>query len=272
MVTGEIVPFNGTALSPTEVKARAEWVRAVTKAALTEGVDFGVIPGTEKPTLLKPGAEMLLLAAGLGFTITKMEDADSRAHQGVTYRVTVRRGDYAVSECDGYAGYDESRYYTSAEDAERKEREVAKHYKRAPRTTKFAEYRAPWNTLVKMAQKRALVGATLNAVAGSGLFVTGADDAGDDPAPPATEPDAPDAPDAPAPDAPDAPPGPADVQRDFEERLRALPEEKRTSFRDWRRSKRYGWPPRDPEVLATMVAEVVRLEAEATSEAESNGS
>ena len=41
------------------------------------------------------------------------------------------------------------------------------------------EYRAPWNTLIKMAQKRALVGAALNAVAGSGLFVSAADDADD---------------------------------------------------------------------------------------------
>ena len=274
VVTGEILPFSGRALSPDQVKERATWVREVTRAALTEGVDYGVIPGTEKPTLLKPGAEMLLLAAGLGFSITKIEDADSAAHQGVTYRASVRRGDLTVAECDGYAGYDESRYYISAEEAERRERENAKKYKRAPRANKFAEYRAPWNTLVKMAQKRALVGAALNAVAGSGLFVTGTDDASDPDAAPPPPPEAdsqlsevpPDAPGAP--DAPKAVPG----TPDFEERLLAWPEERRTTFRDWRRSKRYGWPPRDAEILAAMVAEADRLEAEATSEAESNGS
>jgi hypothetical protein len=273
-VTGEIVPFSGAPLSPDQVKARALWVRDVTKAALTEGVDYGVIPGTEKPTLLKPGAEMLLLAAGLGFSITKMEDADSRAHEGVTYRCSVHRGELTVAECDGYAGYDESRYFISAENAERHERDLAKRYKRAPRTARFVEYRAPWNTLVKMAQKRALVGAALNAVAGSGLFVTGTDDASDPDAPPApaTEPDAPDAPAPDAPRAADSQLSGADAQADFSERLAALPEEKRTIFREWRREKRYGWPPRDEEVLAAMVAEVERLEAETTSEAESSGS
>ena len=40
----------------------------------------------------------------------------------------------------------------------------------------MGEYKAPFNTLVKMAQKRALVGAALAAVAGSGLFVADPDE------------------------------------------------------------------------------------------------
>ena len=158
-------------------------MREITKAALTEGVDFGVIPGTDRQSLLKPGAEMLLLAAGLGFTIRKIEDEDSRTHQGVTYRCTVRRGDLVVAECDGYTGYDESRYFRSAEASEAQERAYAKRDRRPPREDKFVEYRAPWNTLVKMAQKRALVGAALNAVAGSGLFLGTDPDTDDTPAP-----------------------------------------------------------------------------------------
>lgn len=183
-VTGEIVPMAAARLSPAEARDRAAWVREVTKAALVEGVDFGIIPGTDRPSLLKPGAEMLLLAAGLGFTITKIDDEDSRAHAGVTYRCTVRRGELVVSECDGYAGYDESRYYRSAEDSEKLERARAKQDRRPPREDRYAEYRAPWNTIVKMAQKRALVGAALNAVAGSGLF-TGTDDTDEPPPAPA---------------------------------------------------------------------------------------
>ena len=182
--TGEILPALAAGrLSPAEVTGRAEWLRAVTKAALVEGVDYGIIPGTDRPSLLKPGAEMLLVAAGLGFTITRIDDEESRAHHGVTYRCTVRRGEFVVSECDGYAGYEESRYYRSAEDSERLERAYAKRDRRPPREDKFVEYRAPWNTLVKMAQKRALVGAALNAVAGSGLFLGSESD--EDDAPPA---------------------------------------------------------------------------------------
>jgi len=175
-VTGEIVRLEAGRLSPEATKERAAWVRAVTKAALTEHVDYGIIPGTDRPALLKPGAEMLLLAAGLGFTITKIDDVDSREHRGVTYRCRVHRGEFAVAECDGYAGYDESRYYRSAEDSERLERARAKQDRRPPREDRYVEYRAPWNTLVKMSQKRALVGAALNAVAGSGLFTQIDDD------------------------------------------------------------------------------------------------
>lgn len=38
--------------------------RALVHEALKEGRDFGVIPGTDKPTLLKPGAERVALAFG----------------------------------------------------------------------------------------------------------------------------------------------------------------------------------------------------------------
>jgi hypothetical protein len=169
-VAVEIVPLAAGRLSPEQARDRAQWVREVTRAALEPGTDYGIIPGTDKPSLLKPGAEMLLLAAGLGFSITKIEDEDSRDRRGVTYRCSVRRGDVVVAECDGYAGYDESRYFRSAEDSEKIEREYAKRDRRPPKPEKFVEYRAPWNTLVKMAQKRALVGATLNATAASGLF------------------------------------------------------------------------------------------------------
>jgi hypothetical protein len=181
VVTGEIVPLAAGRLTPEQTKERALWVREVTKAALVEGVDFGVIPGTDKPSLLKPGAEMLLLAAGLGFTMTKLDDVDAAAHRGVTYTCTVIRAGHVVAQCDGYSGYDESRYYRSAEDSEKLERDRAKTDKRQPRPERYVEYRAPWNTLMKMAQKRALVGATLNATAASGLFAPGDDD--DDPPP-----------------------------------------------------------------------------------------
>lgn len=191
VTSGEILPLAAGRLSPAEVRDRSQWLREVTKAALVENVDFGIIPGTDRMSLLKPGAEMLLLAAGLGFTIDRIDDQDFRTHEGVTYRCTVRRGSFVVSECDGYAGYSESRYYRSAEDSERIERANAKQYRRQVNEARFVEYRAPWNTLMKMAQKRALVGAALNAVAGSGLFtdVDGGSDEDDTAQPPPRRPD-----------------------------------------------------------------------------------
>ena len=40
-----------------ELRARLDLVREVKRAAMTEGVDYGVVPGTDKPGLFKPGAE-----------------------------------------------------------------------------------------------------------------------------------------------------------------------------------------------------------------------
>lgn len=44
-----------------ELLARFEKIKRVQRAAMKEGVHYGVIPGTDKPALYKPGAEMLCL-------------------------------------------------------------------------------------------------------------------------------------------------------------------------------------------------------------------
>ena len=93
-------------------------------------------------------------AAGLGFANDRLDDQAARDHIGITYRCTVYRPDSSiVATCDGYCGRDET-----------------------------GRQSVNWNTIVKMAQKRALVGAALNATASSGLFTADLDD---EPAPPA---------------------------------------------------------------------------------------
>jgi hypothetical protein len=268
VTTGELVTVGGP-MTPDEAATRAAWVREVTAAALTDGVDYGQIPGTgTKPALLKPGAEMLLLAAGLGFTMEQVPNAKA-APDGVTYRASVHRGhvDNVVAQCEGFAGYDESRFYTSAEERTATERAYAEKDRRAVRPDRCTEYRAPWNTLAKMAQKRALVGAALNATAASGLFVADVDD---------------DAPKAdgnnepkkrrgrppkqtPAVDnTPTAEPKRELLPGEAELEARILANETvRLAFRDWRASKKYAWPPANGDVFLEMVREVDRLYAEA---------
>jgi len=173
------------AMTPEAAKALDDQVRACTKAVLREGTDYGVIPGTGGGlTLWRPGAQKLLQWFGLGFTCDRMEtdtDADGQ-RLGVTYRATITKqlADgriVAVATCEGYAGYDESKFYKSAEqvqrDAETTERRFAEQDKRPPRPTRWQglpEYRAPWNTVIKRAQKRAIVGTTIDATAAGGVF------------------------------------------------------------------------------------------------------
>jgi hypothetical protein len=264
--SGEIIAV-GAALTPAQARDRATWVREMRRAVLVAGTDYGQIPGTDGTSLLKPGAEMLLLAAGYGFTMQKIDDLDAREHQGVTYKASVQRdtgaGAVTVAECEGFAGYDESRFYRPADGNK-------------------PEYRAPWNTLVKMAQKRALVGATKSACAASGLFT--ADDPDDQAtgsargrrssspgrssptagamraAAPSTEPAR-----NPTPSEAVSMVAGADA---LEHRLNAMPESARHAFRDWRRSRGFDWPPSTLEVVAQMVHELEALEDAAAEDRE----
>jgi len=63
------VVIEGGMIVPVETveafEKRLDELRNFTKRNLHEGVDFGTIPGTPKPTLLKPGAEKLLRWNGL---------------------------------------------------------------------------------------------------------------------------------------------------------------------------------------------------------------
>jgi hypothetical protein len=173
------------AMTPDQAKALDEQVRQCTQAVLREGTDYGVIPGTGgQKTLWRPGAQKLLQWFGLGISCERVEverDDAGRKH-GITYRATVtrRRPDGTLdvlATCEGTADYDEDKFYQSAEDRQRKaedaERRFAREDKRPPRPTKWQglpEYRAPWNALMKRAQKRAIVGAVVDATAAGGIF------------------------------------------------------------------------------------------------------
>ncbi len=175
----------GIIMTPEAAKALDEQVRLCTAAVLREGTDYGVIPGTNgEKTLWRPGAQKLLQWFGLGYTCDRIEverDDDGRKH-GITYKCTVARrlpdGTLDIkATCEGTADYDESKFYKSAEqvqrEAETRERAWAEQYKRPPRPTywqELPEYRAPWNSLMKRAQKRAIVGAVNDATAAGGIF------------------------------------------------------------------------------------------------------
>jgi len=141
-------------MTAEDAQAQAETIRQMTAAVLKKDVDFGVIPGTKKPSLLKPGAEWLLKWYGLGheFEMLDTEIGEDLKKFGVTYRCRVTKAmpngtAVTVATCDGYASRDEKQWA-----------------------------KAPWNTIIKMAQKRAMVGAALQATGSSGLFTQDMED------------------------------------------------------------------------------------------------
>lgn len=250
-------------MEPAEAAELDEQLRTCMRAVLKPEVDFGVIPGMgNKPSLFKPGAQKLIQWFGFGFTNdevkTERDDpehpsgiADKARRIGVTYRCTVykeladgRR--VTVATCEAYAGYDEDKFYVPLEKAQAKaeenERMWARKDNRAPRPEKWekaTEYRAPWNSVVKMCEKRSLVGAAIDATAAAGLFTQDLEDMRGS-----------------APEADGAFTDAADTA------IRALPEQVRDGLDRWYRAQRWPSPDRwTAEQWVTALQEAGRLAA-----------
>ncbi len=171
----------GQALSVAHMQSRSELVRQVMANVLEDGKDYGRIPGTDKPTLYKPGAEKLCLTFALAPSEPQVEDLSTC--EAIRYRVQVpikNVDDRVLAVGIGEASTDEEKY--------RWKRPVCdEEFDEAPTTqrrTKWAKGRdgayqvkqirtSPAdlaNTVLKMAHKRALIAATLMATGASSVF------------------------------------------------------------------------------------------------------
>lgn len=179
------------------------------KQIMVKDTDFGAIPGTgNKPTLLKPGAEKLTTFFGLTKRfgiIEKVEDWDKPFFYYL-YRCSLYRGDMLIAEADGSCNSHESKYrYRQGERLCPKCDQPAIRKSKPPKTGWYCwskiggcgeQFRAgdpavenqavgrvenkdaadQTNTIQKMAQKRALVAATLLAVNASEFFTQDLED------------------------------------------------------------------------------------------------
>jgi hypothetical protein len=135
-------------------------------ASYGEG-DYGVIPGTKKRCLFKQGAEKLqrLFRLGCRFRAT-MQEVDKAANFAMfTYRceIYLLETGMTIAECEGSANSQEDKY---------RERTVWK--KNSKGVSESTKEETPifnvLNTLQKMAQKRAMIGATILATGASEYF------------------------------------------------------------------------------------------------------
>jgi len=147
--------FPDFAISLEEANRRVRMLQQYVREHMHEGEDYGVIPGSTKPTLFKPGAEKLNAIFGLAPTMevtNRLEDWD---HGFVSYEVKVtlinKRTGNVEAEGVGACNSAEKRYRT--QDAAN----IA-------------------NTILKISKKRALIDATLSATRASGLFTQDLED------------------------------------------------------------------------------------------------
>lgn len=106
------------AMSMPQAVQRYNSVLQFTQEIMKPGKDFGVIPGVDKPSLLKPGAEKLCSFFGLTpkpVIVEKEEDWNGTNHNGEPffyyhYRVQLWKGDYLLGEGEGSCNSMESKY------------------------------------------------------------------------------------------------------------------------------------------------------------------
>ena len=87
-MSNELTTQTQTLISIEDLKLQTEALNELYKGLMQEGTDYGKVPGTNKPTLLKSGAELLRLRARLDPQFT-IDSAGTDLNRGIfSYTIT----------------------------------------------------------------------------------------------------------------------------------------------------------------------------------------
>ncbi|MHB0965550.1 MAG: hypothetical protein ACYC36_03760 [Bellilinea sp.] len=168
-------------LTAVDVRAHVNLVQEVMKAVMKDGTHYGTIPGTPKPSLWKPGAEVLAATFRIAVSY-RIEDLSSP--DAVRYRITAigthQTSGVVMGEGMGECSSNEEKYKWrkayddefSATPEDKKRIKYGKYTAKQVRT----EPADLANTILKMACKRAQVAMTLNVTAASDIFTQDIED------------------------------------------------------------------------------------------------
>jgi len=172
----------GGRMAVSEVIAHVSAVQEVMQAVMKKDIHYGVIPGTDKPTLLKQGAEVLCMAFRVAdsYQVEDLSTADT-----VRYRVTCigthQMSGVVLGTGMGEASSGEEKYkWRKAWEPEYNEtpanlrrkksgynKQKREHYSTFQVRTEPADLA---NTILKMANKRAKIAMTINVTACGDMF------------------------------------------------------------------------------------------------------
>ena len=185
-----VIEHRAATLTADQVKGQVRLIQQVMESVMKgpskenpNGVHYGVIPGTDKPTLLKAGAEVLMSTFRIAVD-PQIEDLSSSDE--IRYRIrcigthqtsgTVLGA--GIGECSSNEEkykwkrcYNDKEFAATADD--RKRIKYGKDYDVKQIRTEPADVA---NTILKMAKKRALVDFTLTALAASDIFAQDLED------------------------------------------------------------------------------------------------
>lgn len=171
------VGVEGGTLTVAQIKANRAHVKAIMKDLMEPGVHYGVIKGTDKPTILKPGTELLMSIFRIDGkpTVEDLSDSDTIRYRIIlegTHAPSGIRLGHGVGECStGEEKYKWRACRSKAEWDNTPEDRTRTKYdwneeKRQVRTNPADAA----NTVLKMAKKRAQSDMVLTVLAVSDIF------------------------------------------------------------------------------------------------------
>lgn len=173
--------------SAAELRERVNIVQKVMREVMKEGTHYGTIPGTNKPTLYKPGAEMLCVVFRIA-QVYVVEDLSTPDAARFRVRCIGRHQASGIDlgEGVGECSSDEEKYRWRGAVCAEEFDDTPENLRRI----KYAKFRGNVekkkqvrtepadlaNTVLKMACKRALTAMTLNVTAASDMFTQDIED------------------------------------------------------------------------------------------------
>lgn len=171
-----------------EIRAQVNLIQEVMKAVMLDGVHYGTIPGTPKPTLYKAGSEKILSTFHIAVepVVTDLSVPGEEARFRVETRATSQSSGAYLGSGIGEASSSEEKYKWRGivcqeewdETAEDRRRKVWKRGQGGVKAvlqvrTQPADVA---NTILKMAKKRSQIDVTLTVTAASDVFAQDIED------------------------------------------------------------------------------------------------
>lgn len=166
--------------------AKIQQMQNVVQKTLKKGHDFGEVPGTSKPTLLKPGGEKICMLFGLNPEYEFLQTTEDYDKEFFSYniRCTLFRNGQPVAQGVGSCNSKEKKYrYINVdkipENYVGQSEEFTDKYGRVKYKINNPDICSLVNTILKMAKKRAFIDAVLQVASLSEVFTQDIEDMGD---------------------------------------------------------------------------------------------
>lgn len=166
--------------------AKIQQMQNVVQKTLKKGHDFGEVPETSKPTLLKPGGEKICMLFGLNPEYEFLQTTEDYDKEFFSYniRCTLFRNGQPVAQGVGSCNSKEKKYrFINVDEIPEnyigQSEQITDKYGRTKYKINNPDICSLVNTILKMAKKRAFIDAVLQVASLSEVFTQDVEDMGD---------------------------------------------------------------------------------------------